>query len=147
MNVRSTHTCLGGTMKSNIRWQQRFSNFTKVFERLTRAVQRETYDELEEAGLIQIFEFTFELGWKVLKDFLEAQGYDDKTPREVIKRGFQLGYIKDGKNWLDALDKRNLMTHTYDENKAKEAVGLIKNQYFKILEDFHHVFNEQQKSH
>lgn len=130
-------------MKSEIRWQQRFSNFEKAFERLSRAVKKDKYDELEEAGLVQIFEFTFELGWKVLKDFLEAQGYDDKTPREVIKRGYQLNYVQDGTAWLDALDKRNLMTHIYDESKAKEVVSLIKNQYFKILEDFRITFVER----
>lgn len=130
-------------MKSDIRWRQRFVNFEKAFMRLSKAVMRQEYDELEEAGLIQMFEFTFELAWKVLKDFLESQGYDDKTPRDVIKRGFQLEYIKDGATWLDALEKRNLMTHTYDEVKAKEAVQLIKDKYFAVINDFYAIFKAE----
>jgi nucleotidyltransferase substrate binding protein (TIGR01987 family) len=130
-------------MKSDIRWQQRFNNFAKVYQLLEKSVVIPEYSELEEVGLIQTFEFTFELAWKVLKDFLESQGYDDKTPRDVIKRGFQLEYIKDGAVWLDALDKRNLMTHTYDEVKAKEAIQLIKNKYFTIIRDFYAVFKAE----
>jgi nucleotidyltransferase substrate binding protein (TIGR01987 family) len=130
-------------MKSDIRWKQRFDNFTKVYRLFEKSIVIPEYNELEEVGLIQIFEFTFELAWKVLKDFLESQGYDDKTPRDVIKRGFQLEYIKDGEVWLDALDKRNLMTHTYDEVKAKEAVQLIKNKYFAIIRDFYMTFSAE----
>lgn len=81
----------------------------------------------EEAGIIQTFEFTFELGWETLKDLLEAEGYAPKTPRETIKQAFQISFITNGEMWLDALEKRNVLSHAYDEKKRKKPFCLSKN--------------------
>ena len=124
-------------MKNNIRWRQRFENYCKAFETLQNAVtlaEERKLSQLEEQGLIQGFEFTFELAWKVLKIFLECQDIDVKFPRDAIKKGFQYEIIDDGDIWIDMLEKRNLMSHTYDEHKAHQAVELITKQYFQQLQ-------------
>ena len=101
-------------MSSEIRWRQRYGNFTRALDRLADAVDRESYSDLERAGLVQTFEFTFELAWKTLKDLMNYEGYDADSPREVIKVGFANGYIIDADIWLEALESRNVLTHTYD---------------------------------
>jgi len=118
-----------------IRWQQRLENFQKAMVQLETACDQEDYSDLERAGLVQMFEFSFELGWKTLKDLLFYEGYDEKTPRDVIRRAYAVGYIdeSDSELWLDALDKRNLLSHTYNEETAQEAVKLIKEKYAPML--------------
>ena len=120
-----------------IRWQQRFQNFEKAFNRLVDAIGRISDDQLIQAGIVQTFEFTFELAWKTMKDKLEYEGFSAKTPREVIKQAFQVSYISSPELWLEALDKRNLMSHTYDKEKANEAISLIKDRYFYIIRDIY----------
>jgi nucleotidyltransferase substrate binding protein (TIGR01987 family) len=88
-----------------VRWQQRFTNYTKAFNLLQTAVNQETPDLLQLAGIVQTFEFTFELGWKTIKDYLASEGIDTTTPREVIKQAFAYNIIGDGEVWLDALEK------------------------------------------
>jgi len=121
----------------DIRWKQRYQNFSKAFKQLTEVVAKESLNKFEQAGMIQIFEFTFELAWKVLKDKLNYEGFNLQVPREVLKQAFQSNYIKDGSTWIDALDKRNLMSHTYDENRSNEAISLIKNKYFIVLQELY----------
>jgi nucleotidyltransferase substrate binding protein (TIGR01987 family) len=120
-------------MENDIRWKQRFQNFEKTYNFLKRANEKEELSELEEAGLIQGFEFTFELAWKTLKDYLEYKNVDVKFPRDVIKESFKYELISDGEVWLDMLDKRNLMTHTYDEEKSSLAIALIKEKYLRAI--------------
>ena len=118
-----------------IRWQQRLANFRKAMAQLEAACDLEDYSDLERAGLVQTFEFSFELGWKTLKDLLFYEGYDEKTPRDVIRRAFEAGHLseEDTETALNALDKRNLLSHTYDEETAEEAVSLIREQYAPML--------------
>lgn len=123
--------------KKEIRWQQRFQNFEKAFLLLERSVTIEPLSEIERAGLIQFFEMAFELSWKTMKDYLEAQGFLVKTPRETIKQAFQIELIGDGQTWLQALEDRNLTTHTYDEETAMQIESLIKERYFPIMKDFY----------
>ena len=120
-------------MNKDIRWIQRFNNFEKAFIRLTDAVNREKYDELAEAGLIKTFEFTFELAWKTLKDYLESKGIIAKFPRDAIKISFRNSIIEDGEIWLDMLEKRNLLSHTYNDKTSGEALDYIKNSYFGAI--------------
>ena len=84
---------------------------------------------------MQMFEFSFELAWKVLKDLLFYEGYDLSVPREVIRKSFEAGYLdeEDCEIFLDALEKRNLLSHTYREEVANEAEMLIKNRYHPML--------------
>ena len=93
-----------------IRWKQRFENFNKSYTLLKKYSSGPIVTELEKAGIIQFFEMTFELGWKVLKDYLESEGYIVKTPRDTIKQAFQVGIIENGHVWIDALSNRNLTT-------------------------------------
>lgn len=112
-----------------IRWRQRFQNLTKAFSQLKRGLAIEHPSDIERQGVIQSFEFTFELSWKTLKDYLEAQGVICQFPREVIKLAFKHQIISEGELWLDMLGKRNLLAHTYDEDLAMEAYNLIKQHF------------------
>ncbi len=117
------------------RWQQRLDNFATALVLLTNACERERYDDLEQAGLIKTFEFCFELAWKVLKDLLFYEGHDVKVPRVVIRKSFEADYIdeNDCETLLDALDKRNLLSHTSWRDVALEAETLIKERYYPVL--------------
>ena len=117
-----------------IRWKQRFENFDKSYKLLKKYSNQPIITELERAGIIQFFEMTFELAWKVLKDYLEAEGYIVKSPRETVKQAFQIGLIDDGHIWIDALSNRNLTTYTYDEELANKMTYEILNSYLPELE-------------
>ncbi|HJV15921.1 MAG TPA: nucleotidyltransferase substrate binding protein [Bacillales bacterium] len=122
---------------NDTRWRQRFENFERSFKLLEKYSNQEIKSELERAGIIQFFEMTFELSWKVLKDYLESQGYDVKSPRETIKQAFQIGLIEEGHPWMDALSKRNLTTHTYDEALAIKFVDEIIEVYVPIFKSLY----------
>ena len=121
------------------RWQQRLDNFGTALGQLTSACERERYDDLERAGLIKTFEFSFELAWKVLKDLLFYEGHEEKTPRAVLRKSFEVDYIDedDCETLLDALDKRNLLSHTCWGDVAREAEILIKESYHPVLVRLH----------
>lgn len=130
----------------NIRWQQRLENFEKALTKLSNACQQDTYTELERAGLIQMFEMTFELAWKCLKDLLFVEGFDEKSPNSTIRRSFEMEYLSedDCEAFLDALKKRNLLSHTYEESTAEEAMLLIKETYLPALEASHATLKDKQ---
>ena len=117
-----------------IRWKQRFENFDKSYKLLEKYSNKPITTELERAGIIQFFEMTFELAWKVLKDYLESEGYIVKSPRETVKQAFQIGLIDNGHVWIDALSNRNLTTHTYDEELANKMTSEILNDHLPELE-------------
>ena len=107
------------------RWQQRFDHFTRALAQLQLACGKKEFSVLERAGLIQIFGYTFELSWKTLEDLLLYEGYDLKSPRQVIRKSFELEFVSEEncELFLDALLKRNLLSHTYEEETALEANG------------------------
>lgn len=119
-----------------IRWQQRLENFQKALKQLEVACKQDKYSDLERAGLVQMFEFTFKLAWKTLKDILLYEGFEEKIPRGAIRRAFEAEYLteNDTELWLDALGKRNLLSHTYEEKIAKEVHHLIINIYEPMLQ-------------
>ena len=121
-------------MTEDIRWQQRFQNFEKAYLHLKEAVNKKELSDLEKAGVIQIYEFTFELAWKTLKDLLEEKKAEVKFPKDTIKEAFKYEIIDNGDLWMDMLDKRNLMSHTYNETNAELALKLITGEYFLALE-------------
>lgn len=129
-------------MTQDIRWKQRFQNFEKAFLFLKLATEYKTLDPLQAAGLIQSFEFTFELGWKTLKDYLEEMGLPVRFPREVIKTAFQNNLIIDGELWLEMLEKRNELTHTYDEAHKEQAVKIIRESYFPAIQQVYHELSQ-----
>lgn len=120
-----------------IRWKQRFENFNKVYILLEKYSKESELNELEQAGIIQFFEMTFELAWKVLKDYLESDGFIVKSPRETIKQAFQNDLINDGHIWIEALSNRNLTTHTYDSEVANKIVIEIVSKYFPEIKIMH----------
>jgi len=124
----------------DIRWKQRVDNLQTAYQRLQHAIQvnEQTPDnDLIQMALIKIFEMTFELSWKTMKDYLNYNGIDVKLPREVIKQAFANDIIIDGQLWMDMLEDRNLMAHTYDEARAIKAVNHICQHYIAGLNDLH----------
>ena len=89
--------------------------------------------EIEMMAIIQAFELSFELVWKVMKDYLESEDFDPKSPRGTIKHAFQVKRVEDGHVWMDALKDGNLTVHTYDEAFAKEMGLKIKNNYYPVI--------------
>lgn len=129
--------------QKEIRWKQRFQNFKSAFMQLEAATALPKLNDLETSGLIQTFEYTFELAWKTLKDYLESEGINTSTPRQVIQESFKANIITNGHSWIDALEKRNLMAHTYNKNLSDQAAQLIKSQYFPLLRELFHTLEKK----
>lgn len=123
------------TVKSaDVRWEQRFANFKKALTLLKKFVEKGQLNELEEQGAIQAFEYTYELAWNVMKDFLEHQGQTDiYGSRDAIRKAFQLGLIQDGEKWMDAYVSRTKTSHTYNEETAREVVDAIMGVYHGLF--------------
>lgn len=128
--------------KSDIRWIQRFDNYTKAFTQLEKAVHlasERTLSELEEQGLIQAFEFTHELAWKTLKDFLNYQGnHEIYGSKDATRQAFKYELIEAGDIWMDMIKSRNNSSYTYNEVVAEEILRSVISDYyseFKKLKD------------
>jgi nucleotidyltransferase substrate binding protein (TIGR01987 family) len=127
-----------------IRWKLRFQNFEKAFSHLDEAVQKlKKLSVLEKDGLIQRFEYTFELAWKTLRDFLESENVEAKFPREVIKKGYQYEILLNGEVWMEMLEKRNLMAHTYDEEKFGVAVNHVVHFFYPEIKQLYMFFKKK----
>ena len=125
-------------MQNDIRWEQRFENFERAFRLLLEPLGADAgaLSDLEKEGVIQRFEYTFELAWKTLKDYLVYNGvaFEQITPRSVIKEAFAAKIIVDGQTWIDMLEQRNTMSHTYDNEKFETAFRNISQRYLAALE-------------
>ena len=125
----------------DIRWKQRFQNFNRAYVLLREALQHgaAALSLLEKEGVIQRFEYSFELAWKTTKDFLEAGGLviSPVTPRQVLKDAFAAKVITDGQVWIDMLDHRNLLSRTYDSAVFEQAVAAIAARYVPAMADLH----------
>ena len=120
--------------KADIRWEQRFSNFQKALTQLQKFIDKGDLSELEKQGLIKAFEYTYELAWNTLKDFLEFQGQTDiYGSRDATRRAFQLGIIENGEGWMDMLKSRNATPHTYNIEVAEEICQAVTNDYFLLF--------------
>lgn len=121
-------------MGQDIRWKQRFSNYTRAFQSLTEAValsQQRELSALEQQGLIQSFEFTHELAWKMLKDYLEYQGVNNIVgSRDASRVAFQNALIQDGEVWMQMIAARNQTSHTYNLKVAQSVVESILNRFY-----------------
>jgi len=124
----------------DIRWQQRFQNFQRAFGLLREAMDQDIsqLNQLEKEGVIQRFEFTFELAWKVLKDKMEHDGLviDQISPRAVVRLAYQAKYIEDADVWLRMIGDRNLMSHIYDSAKFEMVLQAIASDYLPMLTDW-----------
>lgn len=124
--------------EQDIRWKQRFQNLEKSLRFLELAMKIENPDIIQKAGMIQFFEVSFELSWNVMKDYLEEQGFFElRSPRDTIKKAFEIGLITDGHTWMQALQNRNLTAHTYDEKMAEEVTEEIKLVYYPLLQEIY----------
>jgi nucleotidyltransferase substrate binding protein (TIGR01987 family) len=121
-------------MKDDIRWLQRFNNYLKAFRELEDAVgisKSRELSKLEKQGLIQGFEYTHELAWNVLKDYLEEQGHIGLIgSKDSCREAFKRGLIDDGEVWMDMIKKRNLTSHTYNQELADEVISAILHSYY-----------------
>lgn len=125
---------------TDIRWQQRLSNYVRALAQLEEAVQlrhQRPLSRLEQQGLIKAFEFTQELGWNVMKDYFEYQGNPTLTgSRDAIREAFKHGLILDGDGWMETIRSRNLSAHTYDEARADQLTRRIADRYLGIFQAF-----------
>ena len=124
-------------MTEDVRWKYRFRNFSRAYALLREALEAEVKDlsQLEREGVIQRFEYTFELAWNTLKDRLEYDGVvlDTVSPRSVIRAAYRAKLIDDGDAWIDMLTDRNLMAHTYDAGRFETVAGNVRRRYLEIL--------------
>jgi nucleotidyltransferase substrate binding protein (TIGR01987 family) len=131
-------------MKEDIRWKQRYDNFQKAFLELEEAVllsQKRSLSKLENQGLIQGFEYTHELAWNMIKDYLEEQGiFGLLGSKNTVREAFKLGLLKEGEIWMNMILSRNQTSHTYNTTLAEQVVSDIIHKYFyqfkEIIEEF-----------
>ena len=124
----------------DIRWIQRFKNYNKALTKLGEAValdNERTLSELEKQGLIQAFEYTHELAWKVMQDFFVFQGNTElRGSRDATRQAFSTNLITDGDHWMEMIKNRNLTSHTYNEETSKEIYNNIINDFYPLFVTF-----------
>lgn len=121
--------------QQDIRWEQRFVNYRKALAQLQKFVDKGDLSELEQQGLIKAFEYTYELGWNTLKDYLLYQGIVDLAgSRDAIREAFKAGLIADGDGWMEMLQSRNRTSHTYNEETAQEIATAILTRYAALFQ-------------
>ncbi len=119
------------------RWKQRFANYEKALFQLKKFINKGNLNEFEEQGLIQAFEYTHELAWNVMKDFLTDDGitniFGSKT---ATREAFNKGIITKGEIWLEMIESRNETVHTYNEKTAENISNKIYQKYYDLFLDF-----------
>jgi nucleotidyltransferase substrate binding protein (TIGR01987 family) len=124
----------------DVRWKQRYEHFINALRQLKNAKElnkEREFTELELQGVIQAFEVSQELSWKVMKDFLEEQGKTDMFgSKNAVKEAFNVGLITNGEIWFDMIKSRNLTSHIYDQAEIKAILEIILNQYLFAFIDF-----------
>jgi nucleotidyltransferase substrate binding protein (TIGR01987 family) len=131
-------------VEKDIRWIQRFNNYRKALEKFNQAVDiisnklewGEEIDDLLEEGLIQRFEYTHELAWKVMKDYAQYQGYTNiQGSRDAFRKAFEMGIIEN-EAWMESINDRNLTSHNYDDETVAEILKAIIDTYALLFNDF-----------
>lgn len=137
----------------DIRWIQRFSNYVKAFEKLDQAIEKvkseygleedgkissdEFLDDIIKEGIIQRFEYTHELAWNVMKDYMkEVGGITTMGSKDATKEAFSAGLISKGETWMDMIKSRNKTSHTYNEETADSIFLSIIHDYHTLFEHF-----------
>jgi nucleotidyltransferase substrate binding protein (TIGR01987 family) len=132
------------------RWEQRFSNYTRAVEKLKQAVEEsgtKELSELEVEGMIQRFEYSYELAWKTLQDFLKFKGFSDIAgPNDVLKTAFEAGYIHDAEAWRRLKKSRELTSHTYDEATSSDIAEAIKSEYYLMFDQLYQTLNDERNA-
>ncbi len=135
----------------DIRWEQRFSNFNKALAKLKDGVKNidpnfkiESLDqddfelsELEIEGVIQRFEYTHELAWNVMKDYINFLGVTSVAgSRDATREAFKIGIVEDGQGWMNMIKSRNQTSHTYDKETANKIFIAIVKDYYPLFNSF-----------
>ena len=123
----------------DIRWKQRFANYEKALLKLSEAIQESanSKNDLLKEGTIQRFEFTHELAWKVMKDFLSYEGIKDIIgSRSATREAFNIEIIVDGQSWMDMIESRNETVHTYNGTILETEFNKITNRYYPLFIQF-----------
>lgn len=122
------------TLREDIRWQQRFANYRKALGQLEKFILKGELSELEEQGLIKAFEYTYELAWNTMKDYLEYQGILDVAgSRDTIREAFKINLINNGEDWMEMIASRNLTSHSYNEDTADQIADAVTGTYFGLF--------------
>jgi len=125
------------SLKLDVRWKQRFVNFKRALIQLEDAVllsQKRKLSQLEKQGVIQAFEFTHELAWNVLKDYLEDQGEQNiRGSKDATRSAFKVSLITAGELWMSMIQSRNISSHTYDEETAESLFIAIVDDYYPLF--------------
>jgi nucleotidyltransferase substrate binding protein (TIGR01987 family) len=120
--------------QKDIRWKQRFQNFEKAFSRLKEGIEIENPNELERNGIVQRFEFTIDLSWKVMKDYLEEKGFSFKpSPKDTFRYAQENGFIDYAQALIDGFDTRNELSHDYDGDKFERSEKSLRKVIFPAL--------------
>ncbi len=120
--------------QTETRWEQRFANYKKALSQLEKFISKGELNEFEEQGLIQAFEYTHELAWNVLRDYLRAQGNAGiHGSRDATREAFKLDLIQDGDVWMDMIQDRNRTSHTYNKATADLIAENITKRYFSLF--------------
>ena len=130
-------------MNNDQRWKQRFQNFENAYNtfcRILEGYENDRENEITQMALVQAFEFTYELAWNTMKDFLENEGYDDVgNSKKTIRTAFKAELISDAEKWMEIIERRNLASHAYNAIILKETVDFIHNEFYptvkKLYED------------
>jgi nucleotidyltransferase substrate binding protein (TIGR01987 family) len=132
--IKNLSQKLGKQMQNDIRWKQRFYNYQKALTQLTKFIEKGELSELEEQGIIKAFEYTYELAWKVIKDYYEEQGeVSIQGSRDALRLAFQRGLINDGDNWMKMIKSRIASVHTYNLEVAQQINQDIHDIYFQLF--------------
>ncbi len=128
----------------DMRWKQRYNNYIKALEQLASAVNLDTYNDLEREGLIQRFEYTYELAWLTIKDYLEDQGFQNITgSKDAFRQANNSGIISNADKWMEMIESRKLTTHTYDKDTAMEIAEKIVSDYFLLFKGLNEVLKSK----
>lgn len=132
--------CSLSSDKKDIRWMQRLQNFELAFTQMTRFLENKSLNAMEEQGLIQCFEYNYELAWNVIKDFFQNQGVDNiLCSKDAFRLAFNRGLLEDGQLWMDMVECRKLTSHTYNTLTAKKVLFDIRARFYpafkKLLTD------------
>ena len=120
--------------KKDLRWEQRFNNYKKALAQLQKFVDKGDLSDLEEQGLIKAFEYTFELAWNVLKDYLNFQGVSEiHGSRDAFRIAFNRELINQGERWMDMVEDRIQTVHSYDEDTARKIADAILDVYHPLF--------------
>lgn len=127
------------------RWEQRLDSYHKALARLAEIVgasKKRALNEFEHDGLVQRFEFTHELSWKLMKAYAEYQGFDGiGGSRDATRKAFEMSLISDGQSWMDMIKSRNETSHNYDGSMADDVVDSIINRFYPLLAEFYQKMN------